>query len=167
MIPAWLKRTSRGTAAVEFALITTFFVAPLLIGSADYVSIVSARAQLNTAMQSLYYFAITNPTLANNITDTSAIITTIDAASDFQIISPANMSAAQQPSLTYYCYTTSSTAATTPTLTANASAACGTGNTTLTYATYTLTVNLALPVPIPGLTSLTTTGSTQISSLNN
>jgi Flp pilus assembly protein TadG len=149
-----LKRTARGNVAVEFALITALFVLPLLLGASDFVSIIAAQAQLNTALQALYYYAATNQSVGTT-TNTSAILSAINSNSDFQLTLSSQTTS-------YMCY---STAATAPTFTANANANCGSGNTAMTFANYTLTTNVSLPIKLPGIANplpLSASGSVQV-----
>lgn len=162
MISKWLRRSGRANASVEFALITSLFVVPLLLGASDFVSIIAAQAQLNTALEALYYYGVTNP--GGAISNTSSIITAINANSDFQ------MSVASQ-SLSYVCYTTQTSASTAPSFgTSSSSNNCSSGQTTMTYANYKLTTNVTLPVKLPGLSNplpLSASGSIQVATKNN
>ncbi len=167
MIRRFLQKNRKASVAVEFALVTSFFLLPLTLGAADFVLIITAQAQLNTALQALYYFAWTNPLSADNQTQLQEIISAINAASVYQITLPATFSSgAANGSLTYSCVTPG----TTPTY----AAATGPGQCSSTstppqiqqtYVTYKLTTTLNLPIKLPGLPSpfsLTSKGSIQI-----
>ena len=54
-------RSGRGNVSIEFALVSVFVLLPLFAGGTDFVLIMSAQAQLRTALQALDYFAWTNP----------------------------------------------------------------------------------------------------------
>lgn len=154
-----LKRSARGNVAVEFALITALFVLPLLLGAADFVSIIAAQAQLNTGLQALYYYAVTNQGNGTSA-DANAILAAINSNSNFQLTLGSS-------STSYMCYATTSA---TPTFTANANSNCGAGNTTMTYANYTVSTNVSLPVKLPGLSNplpLSASGKVQVATANN
>ena len=160
----WLKRTARANVAVEFALITALFTLPLLLGAADFVSIIAAKAQLNTALQALYYYAVTSPgTAATASGNEASIIATINANSDFQITAPSTAASPMTEFLTYSCYSTAASPLSfTPPSTTDS---CTSSQVTMTFANYTLTTKLTLPVPLPGLSNpltLSASGSIQI-----
>jgi Flp pilus assembly protein TadG len=129
---------NRGSVAVEFALISSLFLLPLLLGSSDIVEIISGQAQVNTALQSLYLFAYTNPTNAADTGSLNAIKTAINSASIHQIGFGAN-----NGTLTYDCINSAGvqTAST-------STATCPTGQTKQEFAAYTVTSNVTLSVPL-------------------
>ncbi|HVE20919.1 MAG TPA: hypothetical protein VNC39_03015 [Acidocella sp.] len=142
--------------AVEFALLSTFFLLPLFGGSADMVEYISAKAQLNTALQALYYYALTTPPAAATSGDPEGVV--------------ALMSSAPHPltlnsySLSYSCI---SNAATTVTYTATTAATgCPTGNTERITAAYSVSTTVHFVVPVPFASTnpltLTDTGVVQI-----
>jgi Flp pilus assembly protein TadG len=45
---------NRGSVAVEFAMISSLFLLPLMLGSSDLVEMISGQAQVNTALQAMY-----------------------------------------------------------------------------------------------------------------
>jgi len=155
-----LTRTRRASASVDFALTATLLLTPLFLGSADFLTIISAQAQLNTALQSLYYFAYTNPNSANNTTDAGYIITLINSASLYKITLPATMSSgAANASLSYGCFSPPSTTITYQTT------ACSSGQTQQTLVTYQVTTTVGLPFPLPALANplpLSATGTVQV-----
>jgi hypothetical protein len=155
-----LAAARRASASVDFALTATLLLTPLLLGSADFLAIISAQAQLNTALQSLYYFAYTNPSAANNTTDAGYIVTLINAASLYKITLPATMSSgAANASISYGCFTPPST-----TITYQATA-CSSGQTQQTLVTYQVTTSVSLPFPIPALSNplpLSASGTVQV-----
>ncbi|NNM58015.1 TadE/TadG family type IV pilus assembly protein [Acidocella sp.] len=163
MIRRFLQKNRKASVAVEFALVTSFFLLPLTLGAADFVLIITAQAQVNTALQALYYFAWTNPLSANNQNQLQEIVSAINAASVYQVTLPATFSSgAANGSLTYSCVT--------PGITPTYAAATGPGQCSSTqiqqtYATYKLTTTISLPIKLPGLPSpftLTSKGSIQI-----
>lgn len=170
-----LGRPAKANISVEFALITALFTLPLLLGAADFVTLIAAQAQLNTALQALYFYGETNPAdaaaLGSDTTDLGYIIHTINANSDFQI----SLSTTAPPVLTYACYQTPTAPGTVATPSApNASASANncskSGYTVLTYANYALKARVPLIVPLPGLGNPFTesaSGYVQISAKNN
>lgn len=173
MIRNWFQRRDKGNVAVEFALITALFTLPLLLGAVDFVTIIAAKAQLNTALQALYYFAVNNPTDAidgstSYVAGTGGIIPTINSNSDFQL-------SVTTQQLEYSCYTTGTTAseATAPSVSALSTTDCSAaGNTTMTFANYVLTASVPLPISfyMLGLNNpmqLSASGSVQIATKNN
>jgi hypothetical protein len=150
----------RASASVDFALTASLFMLPMLLGSADLLSVISAQAQLNTALQSLYYFAYTNPTAANSTTDAGYIVTLINSASLYKITLPATMSSGTaNASISYGCFTPPSTTITYQTT------ACSSGQTQQTLVTYQVKTTVPLPFPIPALTNplpLSATGTVQV-----
>ena len=142
---------------MEFALVSVFLLLPLLAGGADFAVIISAQAQLNTALQALDYFGWTNPASASNVPDLQNIVTAIDNGSIFNIPTPA-LSA----SISYGCFSLPATASTTI---IDQTTACPTAQTQQTLVTYKITASINLPVPFPGLKSpwpLSATGTIQV-----
>ncbi|GLR67489.1 hypothetical protein GCM10010909_21700 [Acidocella aquatica] len=163
LIRRLLQRGRRASVAVEFALVTSFFLLPLALGASDFVIIITAQAQLNTALQALYYFAWTNPLTADNQTQLQEIITAINSASVYQVTLPATLSSgAANGSLTYACVTPG----TTPTYAAaTGPGQCSSTQIQQTYVTYKLTTSLSLPIKLPGIASpltLTTKGKIEV-----
>jgi len=148
------------SASVDFALTASFVLLPMLLGGADYMSVITAQAQLNTALQSLYYFAYTNPSSASNTTDAGYIITLINAASLYKITLPAKLSSGSaNASISYGCFTPPSTTIT------YQSSACSSGQTQQTLVTYQVTTTVSLPFPVPALSSplpLSASGTVQV-----
>jgi Flp pilus assembly protein TadG len=147
-------RERRATAAVELALVSTFFLLPLLLGGADFVGIILGQAQVNTALQALYYFALTNPSSANNSTYTQNLIGAINGASVFQLTLPTTLpSGKSNSSFTYVCYPTSNASnGATPTFTSPSSTSClATGKTQITFVNYKVNTAVILPIPLPSI----------------
>lgn len=167
---ARFRRHEGGSIAVEFALVSIFFMLPLLAGGGDFLLILLSRSQLNTALQALYYYAETNPGSATDTTYLTDIINSMNTASVTQLSMPAELaSGAANPSYSYYCFTSSSTA---PSFTGpyTSASSCGTGTTTQTFVNYKLSATTHLPVPLPGSGSsytLSVTGSIQTASTQN
>jgi Flp pilus assembly protein TadG len=149
----------RANVSVEFALISVFFLLPLFGGSVDMVEYISAKAQLNTALQALYYYALTSPSTATISADTSAVV--------------ALMSGSPRPitlvgsSVTYDCIANSATTvtyvATSPT---NTNGGCTSSQTQRTRVTYSLSSSVFLTVPMPFVSSnpltVTVSGTVQV-----
>lgn len=157
----------RASVSVEFALISVFFLMPLLAGAVDFACIVNARAQLNTALQALIYYAWTNNSAAQSNAGTTSggettLITAINSASIFHITYSSSSS-----SLKYACVTSSNGSYTVPATLNNytASSTCSSGTLQL-FIQYTITANVGLPLPLPlSLANpypLTVTGTAEI-----
>jgi Flp pilus assembly protein TadG len=143
----------RANVAVEFALVASLFLLPLLLASGDFVSIISAQAQLNTALQALYYFGVTNTANATNATEAETVVSAINnAGTQFLVTMPTDLpSGSLNPSYTYQCYTTG---ANTPTLsTPSTTNSCTSSQTAVVYANYEVTTKVVMPFPIPGVHS--------------
>jgi Flp pilus assembly protein TadG len=147
-------RHRRGSVSVEFALVSLFILLPLFGGGADFVLIMTAQAQLRTAVQALDYFAWTNPDEANNPTDAGFVINLINQHSDYQIT-------LSNGALSFNCLSSPATSTQTQ-LSTFSSTACPTGQTQRTFVTYQVTTNVFLPIPLPGLSSLNATSTVQI-----
>lgn len=160
---AWKFRRlgHKGSVAVEFALVSSLFLLPLFIGASAFVIIIGAKAQLNTTLQSLYYFAWTNPSSANDQTQLSELVGAINSGSIFSINFPATMAnGTTNGSFSYVCVTPgatpSFTAATGPGL-------CSKTQVQQTFVTYEVNTTVSLPVKIPSLSNpLTLTVKGQI-----
>ncbi len=150
---SYFTNNSPASVAVEFALVSVFFLLPLMAGAVDFVIIMPAQAQLNTALQALYYFALTSPTNATNSVYTSDIISKINTASINQIAMPSTMAVngtnITNGSLTYICYTTN---ASSPSFSSPSTSTCSDSTqTTMTFVNYKVTTTVALPIPLPGI----------------
>jgi len=156
----WFRKARGGNASVEFALVASFVLLPFILGATDFLSIISAQAQLNTALQSLYFFAYTNPSSANNATYAGYVIALINKASIYQITLPATMSSGvANASISYGCFTPPSTTITYQTT------ACAPTQTQQTLVSYQVKTTVGLPFPVPGLSNpmpLTATGAVQV-----
>jgi Flp pilus assembly protein TadG len=154
------RRSDKASASVEFALVASLLLLPLLLGGADFLAILSAQAQLNTALQSLYYFAFTDPTSANNTTDVNQVVSLINSASVFKITLPATTSSgATNASLSYGCFTPPSTTIT------YQSTQCSATQTQQTLVTYQVSTSVVLPFPLLKLgnpLTLNATGTVQV-----
>ena len=158
----------RANVSVEFALIAVLFLLPLTAGGADLVCIINARAQLNTALHSMLFYAWSNPTAAQSNTAAStttaeaAIIAAINAApSTFHLTLNPGTAAGSYSNLAYDCVTAGTPYSITPTATPN----CTTGTLQI-FAQFTVSTNVGLPFPIPLKLAnpypLAATGSAQI-----
>jgi Flp pilus assembly protein TadG len=154
----------RGTVSVEFALVSLFVLLPLFAGGADFVLIMSAEAQLKTALQALNYYAWTNPSTATNMTNAGYIISLINQQSDFQVTLPTNLSTGGvNGGVSYACFTPPASASTT--ISAPQSATCASTQTQQTLVTYQVTTSVYLPAPMLGFSSpynLSATATVQI-----
>jgi Flp pilus assembly protein TadG len=140
----------QGNVTVEFALLATFLLLPLLAGSADLVVIISAQGQLNTALQALYYFGVSTPGSAVNAVDAGLIVSAINNASLYNLRMPATLSSGQpNPSFTYVCYTTGATGASVSFSAPSTTNNCTSSQTAQYYANYKVQVTVFLPFPLP------------------
>ena len=167
---------NRASASVELALISVFFLLPLFAGSVDMVEIISAKAQVNTALRALYSFAWTNPsdasyasTTTNGKSDLQTIVNTISTSALRPVSFPTNTNVATlngtntNGSYYYVCIPTTGT-------TLTQAAPCPTnGNivyTQQTWVTYQIDSSVVLPVPVPFVNrntlTLTASGAVQL-----
>jgi len=149
-----LRLGRRANVSVEFALVSVFVLLPLFAGSADMLEIISAQAQVNTALQSLYYFALMNPTVASDTGNAGKVLTLINATALHQVALGT-----PNGTLSYDCLLANGT--TTPT-----TGTC-TNSTLQIFASYQVTsnVNLILPLSVFGFANpfqVSTTGTIQI-----
>ena len=168
LIRPFLPHT-RASVSVEFALVSVFFLLPLLAGAADLVLLIAGQAQMNTAQQALYYFAISNAGNATSSTyaqDVLNVINSANSASGVTVSMPSTttvpihlgtttVASGQNNPFTYYgCFNSSSTTVT------YQSTTCSSGFTQQTYAVYEVQGTVQLPFPIPGNgTAITLTAS--------
>ena len=165
----------KANVTVEFALVATFILLPLLAGGADFLTMITAQAQLNTALQALYYYAWTNQSAAsantssNTITAQNTLITAINSASIFHITLAPGTASGSSSNLFYACVNSSTSPATIsalqPYVTSPAST-CPNGQTLEEFVQYTVSTNVTLPFPLPlklkNPFPLSATGSAQI-----
>ncbi|MBB5373539.1 TadE/TadG family type IV pilus assembly protein [Acidocella aromatica] len=155
----------RGSVTVEFALIATFFLLPLFGGSLDMVEYISARAQLNTALQALYYYALTNPSAGTNSANTTAIMSLMSSS-----LHPLTLVSS---SVSYNCIANSATTVTYVSQSSTAITSCpASGSYTASQqtlqitVTYTVRTSVPLTMPMPFVPSnplvLTQTGMIQV-----
>lgn len=70
----------KASVSVEFALVSLFFLFPLMAGSMDMILALSARSKLDSALHSLYLFAWSNPQNAADPATLNAYLRSIDPA---------------------------------------------------------------------------------------
>jgi hypothetical protein len=158
-----LRRQTRASLTVEMALTATLALLPLFAGGADFVTLVSAKSQMNAALNSFYAFAWNNPAQATNTTQLAAILAQINSHSLPQVTFPdgkVDSTTTYQPHLSYLCSqppSASQTIQSTP---------CPAQDLQQTLVTYNLAATIPLPVPLPlGLTSpypLSTSGQIEV-----
>lgn len=85
----------RGSVSVEMALVFSFFLLPLLLGTVDFAYIMSARVQLNSALQAAELFAWANP---DNATNADAVTQVVNGGSR---VVPITLPS--QPTMSYTC----------------------------------------------------------------
>jgi hypothetical protein len=144
----------RASVAVEFALMSVFVLLPLFAGGSDMVIILAAQSQLNTSLQSLYYFAWTNPNTAATAADVNQILSTISNSAIYTVTSSTGY-----PATSYGCIATNSSTVT------YQSSTCSSGQIQQTLVTYKVQTTVNLPAPIPfaftNPMTLTATGKIQ------
>ncbi len=140
-----LRRERHGTASVEMALVSLFILFPLLAGMVDFVFLLSARYEINSALESFDLYAWNNPGAAGNVAALAALLATINQRSPTQITFPDG---AADASTSY-----------TPTVTLS-----GSGSPQTEIITYTLTarVNPLIPLPYAFAQSFTLSASSQV-----
>lgn len=138
----WCRRRRRGSVAVELALIVSFLLVPLVIGSVDIMYVLIERYQINQALNEIYLFAWTDPADASNSTDISNIL----AQSSTMSLAPIALAdQTNNPGVLSYCLQ-SDGSLTSP----DSTGVCSTGQ-TVTYVSYALTAAVHLPVGVPFL----------------
>jgi Flp pilus assembly protein TadG len=90
----------QASASVEFALMATLFLLPLLLGGMDFVVIISARAQLNLTLQAMFYFAETDPTVANNSPNVPGASAPISTAAISELVTTINSNSIYRATIT-------------------------------------------------------------------
>jgi hypothetical protein len=142
---------NRGSITVELALTVVFIMFPLLAGGADFLELITAKAQMNTALEGFYAYAWNNPADATDVTPLSNILSKINQQSLPQVTFPdgrADTSTSYQPVVTYQCRATPTAGVTTQ------ASPCPAGYTQQALVTYTVASKVVLPVPLPfGLAS--------------
>ena len=73
-------RARRASVSVEFALVSLFFLFPLIAGGVDMTLVLSARSKLNSALHAIYIFAWSDPQNAGDVAQLKGVIQSIDPA---------------------------------------------------------------------------------------
>lgn len=162
----WVRGRScrRGSVTVEFALVTTFFLLPLLAGAADFLTIITAQAQLNTALQALYSYAWSNSGAGTGVDNTTGSAATgeqniidvingtspgeVNGASIFTITLVPGNTTGSFSNQEFLCVGTG----TTPAPTSNSlqtSSTCGANQTAESFVQFTVKTTVHLPFPLP------------------
>ncbi len=152
----WCRRRGRGSVAVELALVVSFLLVPLVIGSVDIMYVLIERYQINQALNEIYLFAWTDPADASNSTDIGNIL----AQSNTMSLTPIGLAnQANNPGILSYCLQSDGSLAS-----PDSAGACSTGQ-TVTYVSYALTAAVHLPVGVPFLPqpfNMNVSGSVQL-----
>jgi Flp pilus assembly protein TadG len=131
-----LRVDTRASASVEFSLLALFFLAPLLVSAVDFVIYIAGQAQLNTALQALYYNAITDPADAATASKAQLVLNAINSGSIYPVTLAkvtAKTACMASGSLTY--------------IASNTSCPPNAVQTTAVY--YSLSTHVSLPFPVP------------------
>jgi Flp pilus assembly protein TadG len=173
-------RGRRASVSVEFALVSLFFLFPLIAGGIDMLLVLSARSKLNSALHAIYLFAWSDPQDAGDQTQLQTFIQSIDPQLPASSISLANA-----PSVIGVCFNANGSIDPGATFvsglvgnvvtgvlgSATSSNTCKMGGMTvpndvpILIATYKLQSVIQLPVPVPFLANpitLTAGGTIQV-----
>jgi hypothetical protein len=96
----------RATISVEMAIISAFFLLPLLAGGADFVELIAAKSQLNATLHSMDAYAWNNPGNATDTTQLALILAQVNRRSLPMVTFPdgrSDSSTTYQPALSYEC----------------------------------------------------------------
>jgi hypothetical protein len=148
----------RGSVSVELALVSALFLLPLTLGSIDMLYVLTQRFQMHRALQSLYFYAWSNPSNAGNQSDVTSALAT--AAQN----TISGVMLASAPATSYDCASNQQSAR--PSALTTSQPTCSTTNPLQTFVTYSIIATVHLPVPIPGFATnypLTLTGTIQVS----
>lgn len=148
-----IRTDDRASVSVEMALVTTFFLIPLLLFGLDFMFLVLGRQQLAEASRAVMMFAWSNP---GSATDTSALNTLLDVARQGDV---GTIALAGAPAESFACLQADG----------SETAASGSGCTSgiaETFVTYSLAVTISLPIgfgliPDPYVISASPTVRTQ------
>ncbi len=140
-----LLRERRGAASVEMALVSLFILFPLLAGMIDFMFLLNARYQIDSALESFDLYAWNNPDDAGNVAALAGLLANVNQHSPTRITFPdgrADTSTSYTPAM----------------------ALSGSGSTQTIIVTYTLTarVNPLIPLPYVFGHPLTLSGSSQV-----
>ncbi len=152
-------RNDRASVSLEFALVSVFFLLPLLLVCWDGLVVCAARYQINADLHDLYYYAWGNP---NQATDFDQVDNVLQATNQYSIAEVVQLWG-YWPTLSYACLQSNGS---TSGANQNNDGTYSCSNGTLeTMVTYKLTSQVNLPVPIPGFGStvnLSADGSVRI-----
>jgi Flp pilus assembly protein TadG len=174
-------RARRASVSVEFALVSLFFLFPLIAGGIDMMLVLSARSKLNSALHSLYLFAWSDPQNADDTAQLQRFIQSIDPSLPVSGISLTNT-----PTIMNVCFGSNGNIDSNATFTLGQSGNGGllgsggpntnndtcvtdgqvvTGDVPVSIATYRLQSVVQLPIPVPFLANpitLTASGTIQV-----
>jgi hypothetical protein len=155
---------NRGSSSVEMALVSMFILLPMMAGVGDFLDVIAAKAQINSALEAFDAYAWNNPSSATNTAALGNILAVINKHSLPLVTFPDGKTDGQTsytPVLTYYCTTPPSVVQT-----AQSSACSGAQTQAALEVTYNVRSQVSLPVPLPlGLTSpflLTASGKVEL-----
>lgn len=147
---ALLGRGGRASVSVELALVSAFFLVPLILVAGDGLSVLAARSQTYVALRTLYYLAWSQPSAATDTGDIDTLLHVYDSGTIWSIARAPDAA----PTLSYRCLQSdaSTTAATAKTTLGTTTETCSAG-TLETDVSYTLRTAVTLPFPLPFVTS--------------
>jgi hypothetical protein len=148
---ALLRRGGRASVSVELALVSAFFLVPLILVAGDGLSVLAARSQTYVALRTLYYLAWSTPSAA---TQTDYIDTLLAAYDNGTVWSIARAPDAP-PALSYGCLQSdgSTISATAQTAADGSTTETCSAGTLETDVSYTLRTAVTLPFPLPFVAS--------------
>jgi Flp pilus assembly protein TadG len=173
-------RARRASVSVEFALVSLFFLFPLIAGGIDMTLVLSARSKLNSALHSLYIFAWSDPQSAADNVQLQQFIQSIDP-----VLPTSTINLINRPGIQNICFDSSGAIDPSALFTANpagpgvtgpggsgaSNSTCTlngnvvTGDIPVSIVTYNLQSVIQLPIPVPFLANpltLTASGTIQI-----
>ena len=134
----------RASVSLEFALVSVFFLLPLLLICWDGMVLCAERYQVNADLHDLYYFAWSNPNQASSFDAVNNVLTALNQNAISEVVQYWGY----WPHLSYACLQ-SNGSTTSANQNNDGTYSCSSG-TLETMVTYKLSAYLNLPVPMPG-----------------
>lgn len=152
---ALLRRGGRGSVSVELALVSAFFLVPLILVAGDGLSVLAARSQTYVALRTLYYLAWSQPQPQPAAAIQTGYIDTLLAAYDNGTVWSIARAPDAPPALSYGCLQSdgSTISATAQTAADGSTTETCSAGTLETDVSYTLRTAVTLPFPLPFVAS--------------